>query len=553
MNKGIFFQQNFPFGAFGPRQWSIQEARRSFRWLKQLGYNSIVFAPLGIHLLEERETTILEQGALFHSCIGAQPDFTVGDCYCPADRYYGSPEGLDRAGRFRDQIRIAREEGLTPWLEVFTTLGAPGFVQDHPELSPYDSTDLFVEGIALCPSQPLAKQHLLEFHREQIRYFDAVEGFILWFRDPGGCMCELCTPQGRMMAQVGNEYYRMIRSIRPNAPVSFMSWHVQADEVAEVSKHLHEDIMVFEAPRIHALDTPEENYSARIGLWKQCGRTVEAWIEIQENPTALLPAVYPLRIDRTMKRIRALGLEGVWATCTQNPYIFPLHIWLLPLLWEGTASLDELLAEYFTRSYGADSVVHGMQYVKDMELAWNQIQSSSLYEAGFIGLFVTTFPQRMLPEKIIKRGIPAQVRIDLEEALMRSRQALRSAEAFADRFRLYHSLEANILVVSAEVFALRVEMRHAKLAVLDALHQGRAELAVSEWAHVQDACHRMVAAARSAPNTDVLAKHFRRLELLPARLKVLGQHLAELARRKEFRSIQQKIYIADQYSDRKSR
>ena len=35
---GIFVQQHFNFGPLGPRDWSLDEMRRLFSWLKDLGY-----------------------------------------------------------------------------------------------------------------------------------------------------------------------------------------------------------------------------------------------------------------------------------------------------------------------------------------------------------------------------------------------------------------------------------------------------------------------------------------------------------------------------------
>ena len=68
-----------------------------------------------------------------------------------------------------------------------------------------------------------------------------------------------------------------------------------------------------------------------------------------------------------------------------------------------------------------------------------------------------------------------------------------------------------LIVAGAEVFLHLVVMRHAKIAVLDALHDGDAERAVAKWAAVEEACRRMVAACRDAPNTQMLAERWRRL------------------------------------------
>jgi hypothetical protein len=155
----------------------------------------------------------------------------------------------------------------------------------------------------------------------------------------------------------------------------------------------------------------------------------------------------------------------------------------------------------------------------------------------------------MLPEKVIAHGVTEQLRSKLNEAYELSREALSAAEDFADNIRIFHASDANIISVSAEVFALRVLMRYKKLDVLDAVYRGEAEKAVVLWKKVQEACDKMVAAAHSAPNTDMLAKHWRRLELLPRRLRVLSQHLVELAEKKRFRNTVKSLYIMNLYKD----
>ena len=47
---GIFVQQSFPLAAYGPRQWSLDELRCLFRWLKQMGYGRLYLKTLPIWL-----------------------------------------------------------------------------------------------------------------------------------------------------------------------------------------------------------------------------------------------------------------------------------------------------------------------------------------------------------------------------------------------------------------------------------------------------------------------------------------------------------------------
>ena len=544
---GIFVQQAFPFAAYGPRQWSVDEMRCLFRWLKQMGYGRVYLKTLPIWLHEDDEHTILEMGGLFHSGTGLPPSFAPSMIYCPDDNFLGTPEGLANAERFRGQMQAAREEGLQVWTGLSATLGAPQFAREHPELACVKGTDNFVEGISLCPSKPEALEHVLGFWRRHIEHCGPVEGVLLWMRDAGGCMCRMCQPQDETMARLANQYYDMLQELQPGVTVVFMSWHVAVHEVEKLAARLHPAMHIFEAPRIHAMDVPIEQFVGRIERWKQQGRHVEGWVEIQENPTALLPSVYPKRLERTIARMRQMDLKGLWGTAAMTPYVFPLHHWLMPRLWEGDRPLDELLREWLTESFSADSVDAGMEYLQTTEAAWESTHGVPFWEAGFLGLFVVSFPDRMLPERCMQEGVSDELRDRIESASQKAQAALAAANKFADCVRLYHTQEANTIGASARVLAHRIEMRRAKLPVLDAIHAGDINAAVSAWSGVEEACRKMVAAAHDAPNTDALAKHWRRLDLLPDRLTTLALHLAELCETKAFRPIRQKLYWGEVY------
>lgn len=545
--RGIFIQQMFPFGAFGPRQWSLSEMRRLFRWLKSLGYTDLVFGVPPLFRREDDNHTILEHGALYHSGLRELPSFDPGFAYCPNDRYLGTPTGLKNAEFFRDQARLARDLGLRPWQMVNFTLGSPEFLEKHPELAAVCGSEVFLEGCGFCPSRPEGLKHLLEFHANQIQYFDAMEAYLLFPRDPGGCSCQLCLPQTDMLVKTSRQFHGMIRILRPNAPIAFLSWHIKEQEVPELTAGLPKDVDVFDAPRIHALDTPIEEFIGRVKAWQAGERKVHGWLETQENPTALLPSVYPRRIDTTIKTMKALNITNLWQTSIQNPYLFPLHFWITPQLWKDR-SLGELLKEFLAGSYGSQSVESGLRYLETMEQAWEKVQNEEHYKAGFLGLFVMTFPFRMLPEQLIHSGVPDAIREDFKRAITLAKEALAAAETFADTIREFHALDANLLAASAEVFYYRVNMRQATIPVLDALHAGDADSAVKAWSAVEQACANMVAAAKNAPNTDVMANHWRRLNLLPGRLKALARHLPELADRKSFRPIKQPLYIGQLYT-----
>ncbi|MBI4581374.1 MAG: hypothetical protein HY718_16855, partial [Planctomycetes bacterium] len=389
---GIIIHQIFPFGAFGPRQWSESELRRLMRWLKTLGYADVLFIPWGIYRAEDGPLTILEQGALYQSGLMAAPAFEPGQLYAPEDPFLGTRDGLRRAETLRITARAAREFGLRPWLALMTTLGAPGFTREHPELAAVNGIDLFNEGVGLCPSQPAARQHLLDLYEQQVRYFDAAAGFVLWQRDPGGCRCDRCMPQARMMGDLGNAFLAMIRRHRREEPVAFSAWHVNLAEVPDLARTLDPCLLIFESPRIHAADVSLDIFEERVKAWQVQGRQVESWLEVQENPTSLLPSVYPERMAEAVRRIQRLELARVWVSATQNPYLFPLHLWLTPRLWAEPADAGRLTAKFLRSTYGDYAVESGLDYAQATERAFDLTQALSTRAAGFLNLFVVTSP-----------------------------------------------------------------------------------------------------------------------------------------------------------------
>ena len=64
---GIFVPQHFNFGPLGPRDWSLDEMRRLFSWLKDLGYDTLDFPLLTVIREPSGEFNVYEQASLYHS------------------------------------------------------------------------------------------------------------------------------------------------------------------------------------------------------------------------------------------------------------------------------------------------------------------------------------------------------------------------------------------------------------------------------------------------------------------------------------------------------
>ena len=545
-NVGVLIHEQFPFGALGCRQWTLSEMKRLLRWFGNLGYDQAIFLSISIFNDEEDKYNILEHSSLFGSGIRPRTGFRPGNAYAPRDRYLGTEEGLYRAERLREMMEYCREIGMTPWLEIIATLGTPQFCEEHPELLAAAGFEFSMEAMNLCPSKPAALEHLLHQNEELLRFLEAIGGVHLVFRDGTGCTCSLCQPQTEALSRLATGYYEMITGIYPQLPVSFVSHHIHISEVPDLSAALPVGMWITESMRPQTLDVPEEEDIERVKMWQAQNRRVVAAFAVQENSTALLPTVYPNRVAKVVRLAQGLDLEGIWVGSTLNPYLFPMQFWMLPKLWNEGTSARDLVEQYFERSFGAESVAPGLQWAEAMEGALNLAQSQSQRDAGFLKIFVINFAARMLPEKCIQNGVPEQFRRDMAEAVRLARNALAAAEEFCDSMREYHALDANTIIAGTEVFMHYLEMRHAKIAVLDALHEGDAEGAVRAFAPVEEACGRMLACCKNAPNTETLAQHWRRLDLLPERLASLKRLLPELADKKRFRPVFQPLEQSEQ-------
>jgi len=542
----LLLHDQFDFGALGAQNWSLSEMKRLLRWYKDLGWNRVVFLAWPVHNNHADGFNVLELTALYGSGIRPRTGFRPGNFYDPDDRYLGSETGLARAERIKTLMSYARGIGLSPWIQFNTTHGSPQFCEEHPELIAIDTFDFTAEGLSLCTSKPPALEHIIARHARMLRFLDCVDGVYLTFRDGGGCNCALCQPQQKVMAKLATEFFQLIRGIHPRVPVVFVSHHVHHTEVPDLAKSIPAEMWVAEAMRTQSLDVPLEEDVKRVKTWQAEGRHVEGAMAIQENPTALLPSVYPNRIERAVALSHNLGVKGLYVGSTLNPYVFPMHWWLLPRLWRREASVHDLVKRYFEQSFGPASVEPGMKWATAMEGALDLAQSQSQRDSGFQKMLVINFAARMLPEKCIRDGVPDAFRHDMTEAVRLAREACDAAERLGDSAREFHAMDANAIVAGTEVLTHYFAMRLAKGPVLDALHDGDPPRAVKAFAAVEHACREMVACCRNSPNTDMLARQWRRLETLPERLASLKRLLPELAERKRLRPILLPLEMAEQ-------
>jgi len=95
---------------------------------------------------------------------------------------------------YREALAYARVLNMKTYVG-FSNNTAPPFVWlDHPDLR---AQEVAYRGTALCWTR--GKQTLLPFQHHLIDTFaDVVDGFVLWFADPGLCVCDQCADQRRV-------------------------------------------------------------------------------------------------------------------------------------------------------------------------------------------------------------------------------------------------------------------------------------------------------------------------------------------------------------------
>lgn len=119
----------------------------------------------------------------------------------------------------RHYLQYARQRGLEAYhqlspLEVNADL-LPGAKRNDNEL--YRGT--------ICWSSPENREFIRKVNRAEMEYFGPVDGYIVWFYDPGGCFCSLCKPnQAQTLFEQLTMVVELARSISPEARFQACLW-----------------------------------------------------------------------------------------------------------------------------------------------------------------------------------------------------------------------------------------------------------------------------------------------------------------------------------------
>lgn len=536
---GIYLQATFPLPGWYLRDMGVAGWKAHLDWAKATGFNACMFSPHVQFRLDDPQWSLPERRRLYHGLLAPRPPFGPGDIYYEKDPLMCSAETQRHVAVRQETARYSRHIGMHTVVGLKMNIASPTFAREHPHLQAVTPDDFVNEGLPLCPSKPNAVDHILDLWGSVVDTYPEVDGFALWGRDSGGCECEACQAKDNMFLEMVEMFYRMIKGKNPNSIVYLVSWGYEAHEIPPLARGLPKDIVAMEPPGLHYPGRrAKEEHVERIRSWVDSGIKVQSWVETQENPTYLLPAVYPKRVADILECERDAGVDGMWATSTMNAFVFALnHYVFAQMAGDPGKSGKEATRDCLVGTFGNEALVSGTVWVEALEDVWTRLYDSTQRASFGIPLH-TVFPASLFPVPLMNEPAPDQLIEDIDVTVKSAERAVEAVEAMAETGAWrHHPLDTNVAVVSTKLICLRVKFRQAKLPFLDAIRRGEVEEATQAFEDVTRLAQDMVDTAASAPNTYFLITHWTKLGLWPERLEAVRDHIPTLAYMKRIRGI----------------
>ena len=526
---GVFLHSIFQIPGWGLRDAGFAGWKGCIDWARRTGYNACTLALFPAVRQEHPDWTLAEARRLYHSVLGSTPRFGAGDLYYPPDPAMATPQVLRRHELRQRAVAYAAEVGLRPHLILPITVGSPAFGRAHPELRSPAPSDFCQEGMVLSPLHAEAADHLLDLWRTAVQAHPRAAGFMLWHGDPGSSNAPDVAADPTGFAHFLQRVCDMIRGERPEARITLAGWGLDDRMVSELAAVLPDDVAVTEPPLIHSQFRSEQDHLERIATWQRAGLRVQQWLEVQENPTILLPQCYPRRIERAMRAARSQGVRDVWACSAFYTHVFNPHFRIVAELAHGSSEpVMEIVARVLKEALGADAVADGLAWAEAAERVWSLFYSAHQRAAGFNWPWHMAFPGGLLPPTLLREPASPALLRDTEALVAAGEEALEAAQRMAAHTWVPQPLATNVILVSTELLLIRARFRLAKLPLLEAIRSGDLGGAVAAFEPLPGLAEELIATAASAPNTAVLNDHWTKLALLPERLSAMRDHLPEL-------------------------
>lgn len=128
-------------------------------------------------------------------------------------------EMTHRAMRYLFQY--ARQRGLHVYHQLAPMHANVDLLPDNPKFA---ATGYYGRN-SICWAQPEGRELAKNMARLEMEYYGPVDGYIVWFYDPGGCFCEVCKPyQGQHLFEQFSMVHDLARTISPGAEFQAVLW-----------------------------------------------------------------------------------------------------------------------------------------------------------------------------------------------------------------------------------------------------------------------------------------------------------------------------------------
>jgi hypothetical protein len=121
----------------------------------------------------------------------------------------------------RHLFGYARRRGLEVYHQVTPMHANVDLLPDDPK---FVATGYYGRN-SICWAQPEGRELARNMLRQEMAYYGPVDGYIVWFYDPGGCFCDVCLPN---QAQHLHEQFSLVRelasTVSPNARFQAVLW-----------------------------------------------------------------------------------------------------------------------------------------------------------------------------------------------------------------------------------------------------------------------------------------------------------------------------------------
>ncbi len=121
----------------------------------------------------------------------------------------------------RHLFRYARQRGLHVYHQLAPMHANVDLLPDDPKFA---ATGYYGRN-SICWAQPEGRGLAKNMARPEMEYYGPVDGYIVWFYDPGGCFCDVCKPnQGQHLFEQFSMVYDLAKTISPGAEFQAVLW-----------------------------------------------------------------------------------------------------------------------------------------------------------------------------------------------------------------------------------------------------------------------------------------------------------------------------------------